>query len=114
MLLRGKFIFFNWSLVAVVFSVFILISVILSISFSPVRGDGLFQEQLSASLGDRKADLLIKMNQSFQIIKCLSAFHKFNVFYVSLMCKIVVKGADENAEYSMAFDDGKIFTAIED
>jgi hypothetical protein len=62
MLLRGKFIFFNWSLVAVVFSVFILISVILSISFSPVRGDGLFQEQLSASLGDRKADLLIKMN----------------------------------------------------
>ena len=26
-----------------------------------VYGDGLFMEQLSASLGDRKADLLIKM-----------------------------------------------------
>ena len=35
---------------------------IISIQFTPVWGDGLFQEQLSASLGDRKADLLIKMN----------------------------------------------------
>ncbi|MDR4492602.1 MAG: hypothetical protein R2685_17190 [Candidatus Nitrosocosmicus sp.] len=32
------------------------------ITFNTVYGDGLFMEQLSASFGDRKADLLIKMN----------------------------------------------------
>src|ERR1044072_7269361 len=47
----------------------ILISILISsplLSFfvfsKSVYGDGLFMEQLSASLGDRKADLLIKMN----------------------------------------------------
>ncbi|MDN5847942.1 MAG: hypothetical protein L0H53_16910, partial [Candidatus Nitrosocosmicus sp.] len=32
------------------------------VTFNTVYGDGLFMEQLSASLGDRAADLLIKMN----------------------------------------------------
>ena len=47
----------------------ILISILISsplLSFfifsKSAYGDGLFMEQLSASLGDRKADLLIKMN----------------------------------------------------
>jgi hypothetical protein len=39
-----------------------LTSFILPTLSAPVRGDGLFQEQLSASLGNRKADLLIKMS----------------------------------------------------
>ena len=39
-----------------------LITFVLPTVVAPVSGDGLFQEQLSASLGDRKADLLIKMN----------------------------------------------------
>ena len=39
-----------------------LTSFILPTLSAPVRGDGLFQEQLSASLGTRKADLLIKMS----------------------------------------------------
>jgi hypothetical protein len=34
----------------------------LSISSKLVYGDGLFMEQLSASLGDRTADLLIRMS----------------------------------------------------
>ena len=34
----------------------------LSTLIAPVHGDGLFQEQLSASLGNRKTNLLIKMN----------------------------------------------------
>ena len=38
-----------------------LITFVLPTLIAPVNGDGLFQEQLSASLGDRKADLLIKM-----------------------------------------------------
>jgi hypothetical protein len=40
----------------------VLSSFIVSSLSSTVRGDGLFQEQLTASLGDRKADLLIKMS----------------------------------------------------
>ena len=32
-----------------------------SISMTPVFGDGLFEEKLSAALGDRKANLIIKM-----------------------------------------------------
>ena len=36
-------------------------SILLSLWSKPVFGDGLTQEQLTASLGNRKADLLIKM-----------------------------------------------------
>jgi hypothetical protein len=45
--------------------IFILLSsplLTFSLSSKSAFGDGLFMEQLSASLGDRKADLLIKMN----------------------------------------------------
>jgi hypothetical protein len=38
-----------------------LIALISSISLRSVFGDGLFQEQLSGSFRDRKADLIIKM-----------------------------------------------------
>ena len=32
-----------------------------SLTLTPVFGDGLFEEKLSASFGDRKANLVIKM-----------------------------------------------------
>ena len=45
---------------------FLIFSPILFFTYTqvpvPVFADGLFQEQISASLGNRKADLLIKMN----------------------------------------------------
>lgn len=44
-----------------VISSLISFSILLSLWIEPTRGDGLTQEQLTASLGDRKADLLIKM-----------------------------------------------------
>lgn len=47
---------------AVILLGLVSISLFLSILFTPVSGDGLFQEQLTASLGNRKADLLIKMS----------------------------------------------------
>jgi len=40
----------------------LVLSISYSFTFRQVYGDGLFMEQLSASFGNRKADLLIKMN----------------------------------------------------
>jgi hypothetical protein len=45
-----------------IFFILLVLSISYSFTFRQVYGDGLFMEQLSASLGDRKADLLIKMN----------------------------------------------------
>ena len=44
------------------FFILLALSISYSFTFSKVFGDGLFMEQLSGSLGDRKADLLIKMS----------------------------------------------------
>jgi hypothetical protein len=44
------------------FFMLLVLSISYSFTYSKVFGDGLFMEQLSASLGDRKADLLIKMS----------------------------------------------------
>src|SRR6476619_7499568 len=49
-------VLFFVSIVAAIFS-----SILASVGTNLVFGDGLTQEQLSASLGNRKADLLIKM-----------------------------------------------------
>ena len=52
-----------YSLVSIGTSILLLLSIIPSSTFYPrtAFGDGLFQEQLSASFGDRKVDLIIKM-----------------------------------------------------
>src|ERR1044072_7436774 len=50
------------SFITVIFFLFGLITNGSLIRTDQAFGDGLFMEQLSASLGDRKADLLIKMN----------------------------------------------------
>lgn len=52
----------NYIVGSLLLSGLFLISFVLPGLFAPVNGDGLFQEQLSASLGNRNADLLIKMN----------------------------------------------------
>ncbi|MER5175868.1 MAG: hypothetical protein ABJB76_04845 [Candidatus Nitrosocosmicus sp.] len=44
------------------FFILLILSISYAFTFSKVFGDGLFMEQLSASLGARKADLLIKMS----------------------------------------------------
>ena len=44
------------------FFILLILSISYAFTFSKVFGDGLFMEQLSGSLGDRKADLLIKMS----------------------------------------------------
>ncbi|HEY7109931.1 MAG TPA: hypothetical protein VH415_10905 [Nitrososphaeraceae archaeon] len=43
-----------------------------SISLTPVFGDGLFEEKLSAALGDRKANLIIKMTPPVVTIQTLT------------------------------------------
>jgi hypothetical protein len=49
-------------LVSLVFHLILLVSIISSTTLAKVAfGDGLFMEELSASFGDRKADLIIKM-----------------------------------------------------
>jgi plastocyanin len=48
-------------LIVLLISSIVLSPVLLSLWSKPVFGDGLTQEQLTASLGNRKADLLIKM-----------------------------------------------------
>ena len=45
-----------------IFFMLLVLSISYSFTYRKVYGDGLFMEQLSASLGDRKADLLIKMS----------------------------------------------------
>jgi len=45
-----------------IFFILLILSISYSFTFRQVYGDGLFMEQLSASFGDRKADLLIKMD----------------------------------------------------
>ena len=49
------------SLVSIGTSILLLLSIIPSFYPRTAFGDGLFQEQLSASFGDRKVDLIIKM-----------------------------------------------------
>jgi hypothetical protein len=53
----------RYSLISIGVCIFLLISIIPPLMLYPkiAFGDGLFQEQLSASFGDRKADLIIKM-----------------------------------------------------
>ena len=53
----------RYSIISIGVSIFLLLSIIPSLTLYPKTafGDGLFQEQLSASFGDRKADLIIKM-----------------------------------------------------
>src|SRR5918994_2113963 len=53
----------KYSLVSIGTSILLLLSIIPSSTLFPrtAFGDGLFQEQLSASFGDRKVDLIIKM-----------------------------------------------------
>ena len=53
----------RYSIISIGISIFLLLSIIPSLTLYPKTafGDGLFQEQLSASFGDRKADLIIKM-----------------------------------------------------
>jgi len=53
---------FNKVMAAAILSGLILTFLSVPTLFTPVKGDGLFQEQLTASLGNRKADLLIKMS----------------------------------------------------
>jgi len=48
-------------LIVLIISSVVLSPALLSLWSKPVFGDGLTQEQLTASLGNRKADLLIKM-----------------------------------------------------
>jgi hypothetical protein len=56
-------IFARYRLVSICFSALLAISFLphLMLYPNPAFGDGLFQEQLSASFGDRKTDLIIKM-----------------------------------------------------
>jgi len=51
----------SFFLIGLLISSIVFAPVLLSIWSKPVFGDGLTQEQLTASLGNRKADLLIKM-----------------------------------------------------
>ena len=53
---KGSFFFIGLLISSTVFS-----SILLTVWTKPALGDGLTQEQLTASLGNRKADLLIKM-----------------------------------------------------
>ena len=53
---KGSFFLISLLISSTVFS-----SILLSVWTKPALGDGLTQEQLTASLGNRKADLLIKM-----------------------------------------------------
>src|ERR687895_2029040 len=57
-------LFDNYNIVLTTAFIFLLVSLILSSTVlhpGTVFGDGLFMEELSASFGDRKADLIIKM-----------------------------------------------------
>lgn len=52
---------FSFSLICLLVSSLVISSILPSLWTKPAFGDGLTQEQLTASLGNRKADLLIKM-----------------------------------------------------
>ena len=52
----------NKSIPFSIFFILLVLSISYSFTFRQVYGDGLFMEQLAASFGDRKADLLIKMD----------------------------------------------------
>jgi hypothetical protein len=51
----------SFFLITLLVSFTVFYSILLSLWAKPALGDGLTQEQLTASLGNRKADLLIKM-----------------------------------------------------
>ena len=48
--------------ISILFTVFPLLLFVTTITFNPIFGDGLFQEQLSASTAGRDLSLLIKMS----------------------------------------------------
>src|SRR3954447_79571 len=65
MCLSSRQVFATYTSILVVIATIILLPIFISviiITKQSAFGDGLTQEQLSASLGNRKADLLIKMN----------------------------------------------------
>ena len=63
------------SVIIIIFTSAFFVSIIL-IREQPAFGDGLTQEQLTASLGNRKADLLIKMNPPVVTTETLSQGQK--------------------------------------
>ena len=66
---------------------FIFVSSVLMYPKS-ANADGLFQEQLSASFGNRKADLLIKMTPPVVTTETLKTRTKTQLFNLSLLTQI--------------------------
>ena len=99
----------RYSLISIGVSIFLLLSIIPSLTLYPKTafGDGLFQEQLSASFGDRKADLIIKMTPPVITTESLQNQSQKPVIQFKLYDPVTKEGYKHVTYYVTIEKDGK-------
>jgi hypothetical protein len=91
-------------------SIFLLISIIVSLALlqpQNVNADGLFQEQLSASFADRKADLIIKMTPPVVTTETIQEQSQKPIIQFKLYDPITKEGFKHVTYYITIEKDGK-------
>jgi hypothetical protein len=101
--------FAKYSLVSICVSIFILFALVPHSIFHPaiVFGDGLFMEELSASFGDRKADLIIKMTPPVVTTETLKSQNQKPIIQFKLYDPTTKEGYKHVTYYITIEKDGK-------
>jgi hypothetical protein len=99
----------KYSLVSICVSILLLFALIPSTIFHPiiVFGDGLFMEELSASFGDRKADLIIKMTPPVVTTETLESQNQKPIIQFKLYDPTTKEGYKHVTYYITIEKDGK-------
>jgi hypothetical protein len=99
----------TYNLISIGACIFLLISIFPSLTLYPKTafGDGLFQEQLSASFGDRKADLIIKMTPPVVTTESLQNQNQKPVIQFKLYDPATKEGYKHVTYYVTIEKDGK-------
>jgi hypothetical protein len=106
---RKNQLFDKYDLVSIGASVFLIFSLLPSLILYPnsAFGDGLFQEQLSASFGDRKTDLIIKMTPPVVTTETLKSQDQKPIIQFKLYDPTTKEGYKHVTYYITIEKDGK-------
>jgi hypothetical protein len=106
---RKNQLFDKYDLVSIGASVFLIFSLLPSLILYPnsAFGDGLFQEQLSASFGDRKTDLIIKMTPPVVTTEALKSQDQKPIIQFKLYDPTTKEGYKHVTYYITIEKDGK-------
>jgi hypothetical protein len=102
-------LFDKYKLASIGASVFLIFSLLPSLTSYPnsAFGDGLFQEQLSASFGDRKTDLIIKMTPPVVTTEALKSQDQKPIIQFKLYDPVSKEGYKHVTYYITIEKDGK-------